>query len=97
MTKITTDDIKHIAKLSNLPLSAKEEEDLAAAFSKTIEYINVLEELDTTNVEPTFQVAGLRNVFQSINSRTTLKKEEALKNATNRIKDKFGTKAVFDR
>ncbi len=97
MTKITKEDIKHIAKLSNVPVSAKEEESLADAFTKTIEYIDVLNELDTNNVEPTFQVTGLKNVFQSPNSRTTLKKEEALKNATNRIKDKFGTKAVFDR
>jgi len=97
VTNFTTENVKHISKLSNLPLSEAEESALAEAFSKTLEYIKILDELDTADLVPTYQVTGLVNVFQSPNARTTLIPAEALKNAKGIIKDKFSTQAVFDR
>jgi aspartyl-tRNA(Asn)/glutamyl-tRNA(Gln) amidotransferase subunit C len=97
VTKFTKDDIKHISKLANVPITENEEESLTQAFTQTLEYIEVLDELDTSSVNPTYQVNGLKNVFQSPNTKTTLKQSEALQNASDPVKDKFGTKAVFDR
>lgn len=97
MSNFTKDDVKHISKLANIPLTENEEDLLTEAFSQTLEYIEVLDELDTNSVEPTYQVNGLKNVFQASGAKTTLKQEEALQNATDPVKDKFGTKAVFDR
>ena len=94
---LTTADVEKIAKLSNIKLTPSELEFFAQAFSDTLSYIKILDELDTTDVIPTFQVNGLINVFQSKGDRTTLSQEEALQNAKNVLKERFATKGVFDR
>ena len=55
-------DIKHVAKLANLTLKPGEEEKLQKQFEQTLETIAVINELDTSQIEPTSQVTGLKNV-----------------------------------
>ena len=96
--RITIEDTKHVAQLSNLDLSEKELQKLTAMFSDTLDYIAVLEELDTSSVKETFQVTGLKNVFQDRGvSDQELTQEQALKNASEVVQGKFVTEAVFDR
>ena len=97
MSKITEEDVKHIAKLVKLDVTGQEKE-LAKMFSQTLDYINVLDELDTTDVKETYQVNGLTNVFQKKDSSiNTLTKAEVLQNAKEKNGDLFSTKGVFDR
>lgn len=84
-----------IAKLSNLSVEG-EEAFYADIFGQTIDYIKVLDEIDTSNVLPTYQVTGLTNIFQTAKP-STLSKDEALQNASQPLKGKFATKGVFDR
>ena len=96
--RITIEDTKHVAQLSNLDLSEKELQKLTAMFSDTLDYIAVLEELDTSSVKETFQVTGLKNVFQDRGvSDQEVTQEQALKNASEVVQEKFVTEAVFDR
>jgi len=62
MTAITTDDVMHLAQLSALTLSEKEAEDLRVDIASILDYVEQLSDLDTTDVEPTYQVTGLTNV-----------------------------------
>ena len=62
MSTITNDDVRHLAQLSSLQMSDAEVESLRADIEKIINYINQLDELDTDDVEPTYQVTGLQNV-----------------------------------
>ena len=97
MSKITEEDVKHIAKLVKLDVTGQEKE-LAEMFSQTLDYIKVLDELDTTDVNETYQVNGLTNVFQKKDSSiNTLTKAEVLQNAKEKNGDLFSTKGVFDR
>jgi aspartyl-tRNA(Asn)/glutamyl-tRNA(Gln) amidotransferase subunit C len=64
MTAITTDDVRHLAQLSNLQLSDEEVADLQIDLGNILNYINQLSQLDTTGVEPTYQVTGLENVWR---------------------------------
>lgn len=64
MSTITTDDVRHLAQLSSLQLSDDEIENLRADIENIINYINQLQELDTSGVEPTYQVTGLENVWR---------------------------------
>lgn len=61
-TTITRDDVLHLAQLSNLQLSDGEITSLQADLSNILGYINQLSELDTSGVEPTYQVTDLENV-----------------------------------
>lgn len=93
---VSFEEVKKIAKLCKLTLTEKEMEKLSKMLSETLDYINVLDELDVTNTSETFQVTGLTNVFQDGFSNT-LSKEDALANAKEVIKGLFATEAVFDR
>ena len=64
MSTITTDDVRHLAQLSNLQLTDDEVENLRDDLENILGYIEQLGELDTTGVEPTYQVTGLENVWR---------------------------------
>jgi aspartyl-tRNA(Asn)/glutamyl-tRNA(Gln) amidotransferase subunit C len=55
--RIDLEQVRHVARLARLELSAEEERTLAAELSAIVTYIDKLNQLDTTNVEPTAQVA----------------------------------------
>lgn len=64
MASISIDDVKRVAKLSGLQLSEKEAEGYREQFEAIIGYIDRLDTVDTSGVEPTYQVTGLQNVMR---------------------------------
>jgi aspartyl-tRNA(Asn)/glutamyl-tRNA(Gln) amidotransferase subunit C len=62
--KIKREDILHLADLSDFSLSDAEIESLGDDLSGIIKYISQLEELDTDNIEPTYQVFEMENVWR---------------------------------
>jgi aspartyl-tRNA(Asn)/glutamyl-tRNA(Gln) amidotransferase subunit C len=62
MTKITTDDVKYVARLAKIAIT----EDEAAKFTKELDailgYVQQLDAVDTNGLQPTYQVTGLTNV-----------------------------------
>ena len=64
MTQITQDDVQHLAQLSNLQLSDDDVASLQKDLTAIIGYIDELSELDTSGVEPTYQVTDLQNVWR---------------------------------
>lgn len=62
--EIKREDILHLASLSNLSLSDEEVESLGKDLQDIIKYISQLDELDTKNVEPTYQVFEMENVWR---------------------------------
>lgn len=61
-TAISTDDVLHLAQLSQLQLSDDEVVSLQADLENILGYVTQLSELDTSGVEPTYQVTDLENV-----------------------------------
>ena len=64
MTKISRDDVLHLAQLSNLQLNDSEIDGLQADLGNILGYVELLNNLDTSDVEPTYQVTGLQNVWR---------------------------------
>lgn len=64
MTQISTNDVQHLAQLSSLQLEEAEVESLRSDLESIVGYIEQLSELDTTGVEPTYQVTDLENVWR---------------------------------
>ena len=60
----TRDDILHLAKLSSLQLTDAEISALQQDVTNIVGYISQLGELDTTGVEPTYQVFEMENVWR---------------------------------
>lgn len=64
MTTIIRDDIQHLAALSSLQLDNEEIDSLRIDIERIIQYIDLLAELDTEGVDPTYQVTGLQNIWR---------------------------------
>lgn len=78
MSTISNDDVQRLAVLSGLHLADDETEGLRADLENIIKYIEQLGELDTTGVEPTYQVTGLENVWREDEVEEELSREELL-------------------
>ncbi|GIW70023.1 MAG: aspartyl/glutamyl-tRNA(Asn/Gln) amidotransferase subunit C [Patescibacteria group bacterium] len=94
--KISIEQVKKIAEMCKIDITGDEEK-FSYLLSDTLEYVKILDELDTSKVSETFQVTGLRNVFQDGSQKATLPREEALKNAKEVINNLIATKGVFNR
>ena len=64
MTQISTDDVHYLAQLSHLQLSDDEVAALQIDLQNILGYVEQLSELDTSGVEPTYQVTDLQNVWR---------------------------------
>lgn len=93
--KLSRDQVKHVAKLANLPLTSEEEEKYSEQLSKILEYVDQLNTVDTSGVESTFNVSGQNTVFREDESVAGLSQDEALSNATEKENKMFKVKRVI--
>lgn len=63
-TSVTKDDVLHLAQLSSLQLTDDEVDALQVELTDILGYVTQLGELDTSDVEPTYQVTELVNVMR---------------------------------
>lgn len=64
MTQVSNDDVIHLATLSALALEPDEVESLRTDIEQILGFVEKLGELDTSGVEPTYQVTGLNSVYR---------------------------------
>ena len=74
-------DVRYVAHLARLELSADEEKKLSVQLDGILGYIDKLKELDVTGVEPTAHAVPMVNVIRPDETRPTLPHEEAIRNA----------------
>jgi aspartyl-tRNA(Asn)/glutamyl-tRNA(Gln) amidotransferase subunit C len=74
-------DIKYVAHLARLSLTAEEERKIGAQIGSILGYIEKLKEVDVTGVEPTAHAFPLVNVTRPDEVQPSLSNEEALRNA----------------
>ena len=82
--KITMKEVEHVARLARLELTDEEKERMRAQLDSILTYIDKLNELDTSAVEPTSHVLPMMNIFRDDEVRPSLSQEEALANAPDR-------------
>jgi aspartyl-tRNA(Asn)/glutamyl-tRNA(Gln) amidotransferase subunit C len=78
---VTLKDVEHVAALARLSFSEIEKEKLTLELNSILTYMEQLNKLDTTNVEPLAQVIEVNNVFREDEVRPGVSRENALKNA----------------
>lgn len=93
---ISIEEVHYIASLARLRFSEEEEERLAGQMSRILEYMEQLNELDTTGVPPMAHVLDLTNVFREDDARTRITREEALRNAPDADDEYFRVPKVID-
>ncbi len=93
--KITRAEVEHIATLARLELAEAEIERLQSDLSQILEYVEQLNELDTTRVLPTAHVVAREDVLREDVSRPSLPTEEVLANAPQAEEGYFRVHAVL--
>jgi len=73
--------VQHVARLARLKLSEQELKCFSAQLSKILDYINQLNEVDTSSVEPMSHPLDLKNVFREDGVKPSLPRDEAMGNA----------------
>lgn len=89
-------DVKHIAKLANLPITNDEEKKLESQLSETLSYVDILTKVDTQNVEPTAHVTGLENITREDKASPSLSQKQALANAEKQHEGFFIVDAILE-
>ena len=78
---ISKEDTKHVAKLARLELSEQEIDKFADQLGNILQYVEQMNEIDTTNVQPMAHPFDIVNVMREDEVYYENTKEELLKNA----------------
>jgi aspartyl-tRNA(Asn)/glutamyl-tRNA(Gln) amidotransferase subunit C len=95
---LTEIEVKKIAKLAKLELTDTEIKKFQLQLSEILDYVNMVQNIDTTDVAPTFQTTiGDENRFNEDTNQNSnsINKDDALKNAPLKNEKYFKTKAVL--
>ena len=79
--KITKDEVMHVANLARLDMDEASIDKFAEQIGTILEYVDVLNRVDTQGVTPTSHAISLTNVFREDREQKTLERDKALANA----------------
>jgi aspartyl-tRNA(Asn)/glutamyl-tRNA(Gln) amidotransferase subunit C len=97
MAKLTRDEVLKLAALSKLRLSESEIERLSTELSEILNYVEILDQVDTRDLEPTYQVTGLKNVMRTDATKDYgYSSHDLLKNAPAVQDSQFKVKRVLE-
>ncbi len=85
--EVNQDTISHLAELSDFALTESESASLATDLNGIINYISQLDELDTSGVEPTYQVFEMENIWRADEILPQEADREALLGLAKEVKD----------
>jgi len=79
--KIDKEQVRKVAKLARLELTQQEADEFTGQLSAILEYVEKLNKLDTTGVEPLAHCLAISNVFREDTVKPSLGTEKTLANA----------------
>jgi aspartyl-tRNA(Asn)/glutamyl-tRNA(Gln) amidotransferase subunit C len=94
--RLTRDDVAKVALLGRLKLSDDELEQMTTQLGRVLEYVDILNEVDTAGVEPMAHPIELANVFRDDVECESLPREDALANAPKTDGRCFVVPAILD-
>jgi len=94
--KITSEEVRHVAILARLDLPPDEQERLAGQLDRILEYMDKLNELDTTGVEPMSHAVDVVNVLRPDRAVNQPQTEALLRNAPAREDDFLSVPKIIE-
>ncbi len=89
-------DVKYVAHLARIALTPEEEEKFGAQLAHILGYVEKLDQLDVSQIEPTAHAVPLVNVVRRDEVRPSLSNEEALRNAPAKANGLFMTPKIVE-
>lgn len=94
--KVSTETIDKIAHLSRLELSEQEKEAMTNDLTNIVTWMEQLNEIDTTGIEPLTHMTDEINAFRDDDAKNTLSRAEALLNAPQKDEAYFNVPKVIE-
>ncbi len=82
--KISEKDVERISKMAKLDLTVEERAKMAEQLGKILDYMKKLNELNTENIEPTFHVLPVQNIFREDRVTDLFQNTDLMANAPKR-------------
>jgi aspartyl-tRNA(Asn)/glutamyl-tRNA(Gln) amidotransferase subunit C len=92
---ISREEVLHVAHLARLEFSDEEVERFTTQLADILNYVAKLNELDTSEVEPTYHAIPLSNVFRKDEVKPSFPLDEVLANAPERENGFFAVPKVI--
>lgn len=93
---IDLEQVRKVAHLARLDLDPAEEAQFTTQLNGILDYIEQLNELDTTNVPPTTRAIETSNITRADQLETFSDRESILSNAPDREEDYFKVPKILD-
>jgi aspartyl-tRNA(Asn)/glutamyl-tRNA(Gln) amidotransferase subunit C len=94
--RITIEQVRHVARLARLELTAAEEQSLQSDLSAILTYVDKLDQLNTDQVEPTAQVGESGTPLRDDEITNRPAPEEMLTNAPARSRNLFKVPKIIE-
>ena len=94
--KIDESQVRKVAKLARLELANSEIEEFTVQLSAILDYVEKMNELDTTDVEPLAHCLPISNVFRNDSIKASLGTEKTLANAPQRDGEFFKVPKILE-
>lgn len=93
---LTKDQVDWVAHLARLSLAEDELAAMTAQLGAIVDYVNLLQQVNTDGVEPMAHALDLSNVFREDTPAPSLPVDAALANAPDRRGEFYGVPPVFE-
>lgn len=93
---VSEKEVRYVANLARLQLSEEDVTSLAGDMNKILGYMDLLNELDTSNVEPLEHVIEMNSRLRKDEAKPTISHSDALKNAPDADSDYFRVPKVIE-
>lgn len=94
--KVDTKLVDNLAQLARLEFNGEEKEKMVSDMNRMLAFVEKLDELDTTGIEPLIYLSDEVNVLRDDHAVKSISHEEALKNAPQKDSDYFKTPKVIE-
>ena len=95
MTKITSEEVRHVADLARLRVSDEEVEIFTSQLEGLLEHFSAISSIDTQGVAPTSHPIELNNVFRKDVVKPSLTQEQVLSNAPKTEESRFAVPQIL--
>jgi len=96
MSELSLDDVRKVAELANLTFSPDELVQMQGDMRAILDYVDVLQKVDTADVEPLAHPIEVENVLRDDTPTEMLSIEQALQNAPKTDGRYFIVPAILD-
>ena len=87
--KISREEVIHVADLARLDVDEERIDTFAVQLGKILEYVDTLENVDTTGVRPTSHAISMTNAFREDDEKQRFDRDSALANAPDKAEGSF--------